>query len=52
MVRNRVKALKKLQFETVKAEELYYKEIHALDLKFQKQYDDINEKRLKVVRYE
>jgi len=49
VVRNRVKALKKLQFETVKAEELYYKEIHALDLKFQKQYDDINEKRLKVV---
>jgi len=49
VVRNRVKALKKLQFETVEAEELYYKEIHQIDLKYQKMYDEINEKRLQVV---
>jgi len=49
VVKNRVKALKKLQFETVEAEELYYKEIHQIDLKYQKMYDYINEKRLKIV---
>ena len=50
VVKNRVKALKKLQFETVKAEELYYKEIHQLDLKYQKMYEEINGKRLQIVR--
>ena len=49
-MKDRVKALKKVQFETIKAEEEYYKEIHAIDLKFQKQYDDINSKRLKIIR--
>ena len=49
VVKNRVKALKKLQFETVKAEELYYKEIHQLDLKYQKMYEEINGKRLQIV---
>jgi len=41
VVKNRVKALKKLQFETVKAEEEYYSKVHALDLEYQKQYDEI-----------
>jgi len=45
VVQNRVKALKNLQLETVKAECDYYKEVHQLDVKFQKQYDIINKKR-------
>jgi len=49
IVKNRVKALKKLQFETVEAEEAYYKEIHALDLKYQTQYDEINSRRHKII---
>lgn len=49
-VRNRVKALKKLQFATIKAETEYFKEVHALDLKYQKQYDEINDKRSEVIR--
>ena len=45
-----MKALKKLQFETVQAEEEYYSKVHALDLEYQKQYDEINAKRLGVIR--
>jgi len=48
-VKDRVKALKKVQFETIKVEEEYYKEIHAIDLKYQKQYNEINAKRLKII---
>jgi len=48
-VRSRVKALKKLQFATIKAETEYYKEVHTLDLKYQKQYDEINAKRTEVI---
>jgi len=48
-VRNRVKALKKLQFATILAETEYFKEVHALDLKYQKQYDEINDKRSEVI---
>ena len=49
-MRDRVRALKKVQFETIKAEEEYYKEVHDLDLKYQKKYDDINAKRTKIIR--
>ena len=49
-MKDRVKALKKVQFETIKVEEEYYKEIHANDLKYQKHYDEINAKRLKIIR--
>merc|ERR1711971_1496682 len=48
-VRDRVKALKKVQFETIKVEEEYYKEVHDLDLKYQKAYDNINAKRMKII---
>jgi nucleosome assembly protein 1-like 1 len=48
-VRTRVKALKKLQFATIKAETEYYREVHALDIKYQKQYDEINAKRTEVI---
>jgi len=50
VVKNRVKALKKLQFETINAEAEYYKEIHALDVKYQKVYDAINSKRTGVIK--
>jgi len=49
VVRSRVKALKKLQFATIKAETEYYREVHSLDLKYQKQYDEINAKRTDVI---
>eukprot|EP00088_Acartia_fossae_P064856 TRINITY_DN798_c0_g1_i2.p1 TRINITY_DN798_c0_g1~~TRINITY_DN798_c0_g1_i2.p1 ORF type:complete len:328 (-),score=122.75 TRINITY_DN798_c0_g1_i2:28-1011(-) len=45
VVQNRVKALKNLQLETVKAECDYYKEVHQLDVKYQKRYDQINKRR-------
>jgi len=45
VVQNRVKALKNIQLDTVKAECEYYKEVHELDLKYQKIYDEINKKR-------
>merc|ERR1719357_2440400 len=40
----------KLQFETVTAEAEYYKEIHALDIKYQKVYDAINARRTGVIK--
>jgi len=49
VVQDRVKALKNLQLETVKAESDYYKEVHALDVKYQALYDKINEKRTNVI---
>jgi len=49
VVQNRVKALKNLQLETIRAESDYYKEVHQLDLKYQKAYDKINEKRADVL---
>jgi len=50
VVKNRVKALKKLQFDTINAEAEYYKEVHALDVKYQKLYDTINVKRTGVIK--
>jgi len=48
-VKDRVKALKKLQFGVLKAEAEYYREVHALDLKYQRMYDAINQERSRVV---
>jgi len=44
-VNRRVKALKNLQFENIKHEVEYYNEVHKLDLKYKKLYDENNEKR-------
>jgi hypothetical protein len=44
-VLRRVKALKNLQFANIKHEVEYYHEIHKLDLKYKKLYDENNEKR-------
>jgi len=41
----RVKALKNLQYANIKHEVEYYKEVHRLDLKYKKLYDENNEKR-------
>ena len=53
-VKNRVKALKKLQLESIEVEAEYYREVHALDIKYQKLYDAINLRRSNIVagRYE
>jgi len=49
VVKNRVKALKKLQHGLMKSEAEYYKEVHQLDLKYQKVYDELNKQRSLVV---
>lgn len=49
IMQGRVKALKNLQMDTVKVEAEYYKEVHALDIKYQAKYDEINQRRSKVV---
>ena len=47
-VARRVKALKNIQLDSVKHEVEYYKELHQLDLKYQKLYDENNAKRKKI----
>jgi len=47
-VLKRVKALKNLQFANIKHEVDYYNEIHKLDLKYKKLYDENNEKRKQI----
>jgi len=44
----RVKALKNLQHENIKHEVEYYKELHKLDLKYKKLYDQNHEKRKQI----
>jgi len=44
----RVKALKNLQYENIKHEVEYYKELHKLDLKYKKLYDENHEKRKQI----
>merc|ERR1712029_861281 len=44
----RVKALKNIQLDNVKHEVEYYKELHKLDLKYQKIYDENNVKRKQI----
>jgi len=48
-VQDRVKALKNLQMDVVNAEHDYYKEVHQLDVKYQKMYDEINAKRTQIL---
>ena len=47
-VLRRVKALKNIQLENVKQEVEYYKELHKLDLKYQRIYDENNVMRKKI----
>jgi len=49
VVQSRIKALKNLQLETIKAECEYYKEVHKLDVKYQKMYDEINKRRTNII---
>jgi len=49
VMQGRVKALKNIQMDTVKAETEYYREVHLLDVKYQTKYDEINQRRAKVI---
>jgi len=49
VVQGRLKALKNLQLETIKAEADYYRDVHQLDVKYQEKYNEIHEKRAKVI---
>merc|ERR1712123_361547 len=51
-VQKRVKALKNIQFANIKHEVEYYHEIHKLDLKYQKLYDENNVKRKQIYQGE
>jgi len=50
VMQGRVKALKNLQMDTVKAETEYYKEVHALDIKYQSKYDEISSRKAQVIK--
>lgn len=51
-VKRRIKALKKLQFETINLELKFYEEVHALECKYNKMYQPLFEKRCKIVKGE
>ena len=48
-VRRRVNALKQIQLATFRQEVEYYREIHQLDLKYQKTWNENNEQRRKIL---
>jgi len=43
-VKRRLKALKRLQFESTKVEAKFYEEYHALEMKYQSLYQPFREK--------
>lgn len=47
-VKRRLKALKRLQYETTKIEAKFYEEYHALEMKYQAMYQPFRDK----VRYQ
>lgn len=49
VVQRRIKALKNLQLETTKIEAEFFKEVHALECKYQSKYQPFFEKRSKIV---
>lgn len=49
VVQGRVKALKNIQMDIVKAEADYYREVHLLDVRYQGRYDEVNARRAKVI---
>jgi len=52
VVKRRLKALKKLQLETTKVEAEFFKEVHALECKYQASYQPFYEKRSKITHGE
>lgn len=48
-VKRKLKALKKLQFETINLELKFYEEVHALECKYNTMYQPLFEKRGKIV---
>lgn len=51
-VKRRIKALKKIQLETVKVEADFFKEVHALECKYQARYLPLYEKRAQITKGE
>lgn len=49
VVKRRLKALKKLQFEMIKIESKFYEEVHELECKYATQYMPLNERRKEIV---
>lgn len=49
-VKRRLKALKKLQLETTKVEAEFFKEVHALECKYQPRYQPFYEKRAQIIK--
>ncbi|KAK2173521.1 hypothetical protein NP493_870g02027 [Ridgeia piscesae] len=49
VVKRRIKALKKLQFEMIKIESTFYEEVHALECKYATKYTPLVEKRQEIV---
>uniref|UniRef100_A0A914EMV3 Uncharacterized protein n=1 Tax=Acrobeloides nanus TaxID=290746 RepID=A0A914EMV3_9BILA len=48
-VRKRIRALKKLQMESIKVESEFYEKVHLLEKEFQSLFDEINNRRAAVV---
>lgn len=49
VVKRRLKALKKLQFEMIKIESKFYEEVHELECKYAAQYQPLNERRREIL---
>ena len=49
-MKRRLKALKKLQLETTKVEAEFFKEVHALECKYQPRYQPFYEKRAQIIK--
>jgi Nucleosome assembly protein (NAP) len=49
-VKRRLKALKRLQFESTKVEAKFYEEYHALEMKYQSLYQPFREKVLTLLK--
>jgi len=49
VVRRRIRALKKLQLETVKVETDFYKRVHELETEFRERFNTVNEQRKQIV---
>ncbi|XP_064092472.1 nucleosome assembly protein 1-like 1 isoform X3 [Macrobrachium nipponense] len=52
VVKKRIKALKKIQLQYTELEADFYKEVHALEVKYDKMHQELYEKRKKIVNSE
>jgi len=49
VVKRRIKALKKLQFEMIKIESKFYEEVHELECKYAAQYEPLSDRRKEII---